>query len=160
MFSYREPGSESSTCFAGAHSPWPPPFAPPAPPRPPVRAENLDSAILMMETPENRSRCDETVLSRSSERSIHVQRSMPLDDIAIDAISIVNDYIVASLASRRLRSVDGQSDGRSGVPTPVPTETGPMPTDKGLRSDDRDGLQDRWEPSIQLDQEQAIPFVR
>jgi hypothetical protein len=31
-----------------------------------------------------------------------------------------------------------------------------MPTDKGLRSDDRDGLQDRWEPSIQLDEEQAI----
>src|SRR6266496_4446180 len=24
----REPGSESSACFAGAHSPWPPPFAP------------------------------------------------------------------------------------------------------------------------------------
>ena len=32
-----------------------------------------------------------------------------------------------------------------------------MPTDKGLRSDDRDGLQDRWKPSIQMDQEQAIP---
>ena len=32
-----------------------------------------------------------------------------------------------------------------------------MPTDKGLRSDFRDGLQDRREPSIQLDQEQAIP---
>src|SRR6266446_4865406 len=44
----------------------------------------------------------------------------------------------------------------AGFPTPVPTEAGPMPTDKGLRSDDRDGLQDRWEPSIQLDQEQAI----
>ena len=31
----REPGSEPSTCFAGAHSPWPPPFAPPTPLRPP-----------------------------------------------------------------------------------------------------------------------------
>jgi hypothetical protein len=31
-----------------------------------------------------------------------------------------------------------------------------MPTDKGLRSDDRDCIQDRWELSIQLDQEQAI----
>src|SRR6266480_7383891 len=31
----REPGSESSTCFAGAYSPWPPPFAPPTPLRPP-----------------------------------------------------------------------------------------------------------------------------
>jgi hypothetical protein len=31
-----------------------------------------------------------------------------------------------------------------------------MPTDKGLGADDRDGLEDRWKPSIQLDQEQAI----
>ena len=31
----REPGSASSACFAGAHSPWPPPFAPPTPLRPP-----------------------------------------------------------------------------------------------------------------------------
>src|SRR3984893_12844075 len=45
---------------------------------------------------------------------------------------------------------------RAGFPTPVAAEAGPMPTDKGLRSDDRDGIQDRWEPSIQLDQEQAI----
>src|SRR4051794_230654 len=33
----REPGSESSTCFAGAYSPWPPPFAPPTPLRPPLQ---------------------------------------------------------------------------------------------------------------------------
>src|ERR1700747_3347737 len=31
----RDPGSESSTCFADAYSPWPPPFAPPTPLRPP-----------------------------------------------------------------------------------------------------------------------------
>src|SRR5262249_53690837 len=31
----RDPGSESSTCFAGAYSPWPPPFALPTPLRPP-----------------------------------------------------------------------------------------------------------------------------
>src|SRR3979490_1765651 len=31
----REPASEPSTCFAGAYSPWPPPFAPPTPLRPP-----------------------------------------------------------------------------------------------------------------------------
>jgi hypothetical protein len=28
---------------------------------------------------------------------------------------------------------------------------------QSLRSDDHDGPEDRWEPSIQLDQEQAIP---
>ena len=32
-----------------------------------------------------------------------------------------------------------------------------MPTHEGLGADDRDGLEDRWKPSIQLDQEQAIP---
>jgi hypothetical protein len=31
-----------------------------------------------------------------------------------------------------------------------------MPTHEGLGPDDRDGVQDRWKPSIQLDQEQAI----
>ena len=31
-----------------------------------------------------------------------------------------------------------------------------MPTDEGLGPDDRDGLEDRWKPSIKLDQEQAI----
>ena len=32
-----------------------------------------------------------------------------------------------------------------------------MPAHEGLRADDRDDLQDRWKPSIQVDQEQAIP---
>ena len=32
-----------------------------------------------------------------------------------------------------------------------------MPADEGLGADDRDGLEHRWKPSIQLDQEQAIP---
>ena len=31
-----------------------------------------------------------------------------------------------------------------------------MPTHEGFGADDRDGLEDRWKPSIQLDQEQAI----
>jgi hypothetical protein len=31
-----------------------------------------------------------------------------------------------------------------------------MPTHKGLRSDDRDGIENQWKPSIQLDEEQAI----
>jgi hypothetical protein len=43
-----------------------------------------------------------------------------------------------------------------GLPPPVPAETSAMPTHKGLGPDDRDGLEDRWKPSIQLDQEQAI----
>src|SRR6266404_227067 len=46
----------------------------------------------------------------------------------------------------------------TGFPTPVPTEAGPMPTHQGLRSDDSDGPEHRWKPSIQQDQEHAIPI--
>src|SRR5258708_17425464 len=37
-------------------------------------------------------------------------------------------------------------------------KAGPMPTHQGLRSDDSDGPEHRWKPSIQQDQEQAIPI--
>jgi hypothetical protein len=47
---------------------------------------------------------------------------------------------------------------RAGFPPPVPTEAGSMPTYESLRSDDRDGPEDRWKQSIQQDQEQAIPI--
>ena len=40
----------------------------------------------------------------------------------------------------------------------APAEAGTMPTHEGLRSDDRDGIENRWKPSIQLDEEQAIPI--
>src|SRR6266567_3260281 len=46
----------------------------------------------------------------------------------------------------------------AGFPLPISPEAGPVPVHKGLRPDDRDGLEDRWEPSIQHDQEQAIPI--
>ena len=41
-------------------------------------------------------------------------------------------------------------------PTPVAAKSGPMPTNERLGSDDRKNLQDRREPSIQLDKEPAI----
>jgi hypothetical protein len=41
-------------------------------------------------------------------------------------------------------------------PTPVAAKAGPMPTNERLGSDDRKNLQDRREPSIQLDKEPAI----
>jgi hypothetical protein len=46
----------------------------------------------------------------------------------------------------------------AGFPPPISPEAGPVPAHKGLRPDDRDGLEDRWKPSIQHDQEQAIPI--
>jgi hypothetical protein len=42
------------------------------------------------------------------------------------------------------------------LPTPVPTKSGPMPTQERLGMDDGDDLQHRWKPSIQLDKGQAI----
>jgi hypothetical protein len=46
----------------------------------------------------------------------------------------------------------------AGFPTPISPEAGPMPADEGLGADNRDGIEDRWKPSIQHDQEQAIPI--
>jgi hypothetical protein len=46
----------------------------------------------------------------------------------------------------------------AGFPPPVTAKAGPMPAHQSLRSDDHDGSENRWEPSIQLDQEQAIPI--
>jgi hypothetical protein len=37
---------------------------------------------------------------------------------------------------------------RAGFPPPVPTEASSVPTYKSLGTDDRDGLEDRWKPSI------------
>src|SRR5262245_7066112 len=42
---------------------------------------------------------------------------------------------------------------RARFPPPIPTEAGSMPTHEGLGPDNRDGLEDRWKPSIQHDQE-------
>jgi hypothetical protein len=52
----------------------------------------------------------------------------------------------------------GPASKGAGFPTPVMAKAGPMPTHQGLRSDDGDGPEHRWKPSIQQDQEQAIPI--
>ena len=39
---------------------------------------------------------------------------------------------------------------------PVGAKAGPMPSHERLGTDDRDDLQDRWKPSIQLDKKPAI----
>jgi hypothetical protein len=46
----------------------------------------------------------------------------------------------------------------AGFPAPAAAKSSVMPPHKGLRSDDRDGIENRWKPSIQLDEEQAIPI--
>src|SRR5258705_12721823 len=52
----------------------------------------------------------------------------------------------------------GPASKAAGFPTPVMAKAGPMPTHQGLRSDDSDGPEHRWKPSIQQDQEHAIPI--
>jgi len=82
-----------------------------------------------------------------------------LEQLAMDARSSPQRIFRADPADERAQCrVDlWPASKGAGFPTPVPTEAGPMPTDKGLRSDDCDGLEDRGKPSIQLDQEQTIP---
>src|SRR6516164_2565116 len=44
----------------------------------------------------------------------------------------------------------------SRFPAPIPAKAGTMPAHDGLGPDDRDDLEDRRKPTIELDQEQAI----
>src|SRR4029079_4516360 len=45
------------------------------------------------------------------------------------------------------------------LPMPVGAKAGPMPSHERLGTDDRDDLQDRWKPSIQLIKNQRSLFV-
>ncbi len=60
----------------------------------------------------------------------------------------------ASAGPRRL-AVDLQG---SAISTANIAGSRPGASAQGLRPDDRDGREDRWKPSIQHDQEQAIPI--
>src|SRR5207245_9656930 len=48
----------------------------------------------------------------------------------------------------------------AGFPTPVMAKASPMPTHQSLRSDDSDGPEHRWKPSIQQNQDQAITICK
>src|SRR5262245_61110656 len=48
---------------------------------------------------------------------------------------------------------------RARFPTPVPAKGSPVPSHEGLGADDRDGLEDRRKPSIQLMKNKRSPFV-
>src|SRR6266849_5627870 len=78
--------------------------------------------------------------------------------------SVFNDEKKLSIAAlsqtlpERLR-VDLRSASKgAGFPSPISPEAGPVPAHKSLRPDDCDSLEDGWKPSIQHDQEQAIPI--
>src|SRR5437773_5917291 len=99
-------------------------------------------------------------LGRRSTSLDHVLRDAGLSDLkakleqlAMDARRSPQRIFRAHPPDQRAQiRVDLRSTSkRAGFPTPVPTEAGPMPTHEGLGPDDRDGLQDRWKPSIQQD---------
>jgi hypothetical protein len=81
-----------------------------------------------------------------------------LQQLAVDARRSPQWVLDAHLPDQRpqLRANLRPPAKRARLPTPVPTKASPMPADERLRTDDRDDLQDRRKPSIQLDKEQAI----
>jgi hypothetical protein len=106
-------------------------------------------------------------LGRRSTSLDHVLRDAGLSDLEAELEQFTMDAGRALQRIFRAHPPDQRAQIRgdlrpaskgAGFPTPVPTEAGPMPTHQGLGPDDHDGPEDRWEPSIQLDQEQTIPI--
>src|SRR5258706_10411862 len=106
-------------------------------------------------------------LGRRSTSLDHVLRDAGLSDLeaeleqlAMDARRSPQRIVNAHPPDQCAQShVDLRSTSKgTGFPPAVPTEAGPMPTHQGLRSDDSDGPEHRWKPSIQQDQEHAIPI--
>src|ERR1700719_2924875 len=97
----------------------------------------------------------------------HVLRDTGLSDfkaefeqLAMDTGGAPQGIVSAHPSDQRAQvRVDLRSTSKgAGFPPPISPEAGPVPAHKGLRPDDRDSLEDRWKPSIQHDQEQAIPI--
>src|SRR5215831_9743966 len=82
-----------------------------------------------------------------------------LEQLAMDTRGAPQRIVNAHLPDQRAQvRVDLRTASKAArFPTPVSAEPSPVPAHEGLRPDDRDGLQHRWKPPIQLDQKQAIP---
>jgi len=92
----------------------------------------------------------------------HLARALDRDpeQLAMDARRSPQRIFRAHLSDQRaqIRGNLRSASNRAGFSPPVPAEPGPMPMHEGLGPDDGNGLEDRWKPSIQLDQEQVIPI--
>src|ERR1700704_2634258 len=79
-----------------------------------------------------------------------------LEQLAMDARGTPQRIVNAHPLDQRVQvRVDLRPASKvAGFPTPVLAEAGSVPPHEGLGPDDRDGLEDRWKPSIQLDEEQ------
>jgi hypothetical protein len=81
-----------------------------------------------------------------------------LEQLAMDAWRAPQRIVQAHPADQRAQvcvNLWPASQG-SGFPTPVPAEAGTMPAHDGLGPDNRNRVQDRRKPSIQLDEEPPI----
>src|SRR6266404_9622845 len=66
--------------------------------------------------------------------------------------------LIRRISARRSTSICGRPPRDRDFQRQYRRKPARCQTHKGLWSDDRDGTQDRWKPSIQLDEEEAIPI--
>ena len=106
------------------------------------------------------------MLGRAAWALDHVLRDARLSDfkaeleqLAMDTGGAPQRIVNTHLPDQRAQvRVDSRTASKgAGFPTPVSAKAGPVPAHEGLRPDDRDGLQPRWKPPIQLGQKQTIP---
>src|SRR5262249_25541539 len=64
--------------------------------------------------------------------------------------------IIRRIKARKSALICGRPPQVPRFPTPIAAKTGTMPAHQRLGPDDRDHLEDRRKPAIQLDEEQAI----
>jgi hypothetical protein len=81
-----------------------------------------------------------------------------LEQFAMDAWRSPERVLDAHSPDQRAQfSIDLRSPSPwARLPTPVAAKAGSMPMHERLGPDDREDLQDRWKPAIQLDEEPAI----
>ena len=85
-------------------------------------------------------------------------RKAELEQLTMDARRTPEQILSAHPPDQRpqVRTYFRTPSQGAGFPAPRAPKAGTMPAHEGLGPDDRDGLEDRWKPTIQLDEEQAI----
>src|ERR1700758_3556623 len=85
-----------------------------------------------------------------------------LEQFAVDTWRAPKLVLRAHLPDQRAQFyLDSRAPSpRVRFPTPIATQAGPMPPHQLLRLNNRNDLQDRWKPSIHLDEEPAVVVGR
>src|SRR6202158_5632143 len=87
-----------------------------------------------------------------------LSRFKQLEQFAVDARRAPKLVLRAHLPDQRAQfHLDPRAPSpRVRFPTPIATKAGPMPPHQRFRLDNRNDLQDRWKPSIHLDEEPVV----